>query len=523
MKKILPILLLVLFGKAHAQITIIAADMPVFNDTMRYSTTTSYIDTVSTGPNKVWDFSAIKIDNQDIQHYYSPLQTPYALFFYGASYGIPENNLALGVGGIASNVYGFYKNTTNSVVMLGRGATIQSLPLGITYSLKDTTYNLPLSYQNAFSGNFTGEASLVSLGTLKQVGNRTTVVDGWGSVTTPYGTFSCIRVKSVIREIDSIVFNGFSIPFPNNRVEYKWLAKNQKFPIMEVTVAQGATAGAPVIRFKDRYRPEAYVNNAKFTASKTSCQIGDTINLTNQSFGTPKTFLWTITPGSFRFVGGTTAATNNPRVIFDANGPYSVKLAITYEGGFDDTLKSNYIMVNELVKAAFGVNKRNVTPDEIVYFSDSSTGIPSSWLWTFTPATVVYVGGTSSMSQNPQVIFSSSGSYTVQLKATNSVGSNTLSKPGYIVVWPTGIQTYSKNEAFVKIYPNPGKDFLHILFTRNDNASIQISNLTGQLLLSAESGNFLDNCMDISTLSKGVYFIKIFQNNNTFIQRLIIE
>lgn len=64
-----------------------------------------------------------------------------------------------------------------------------------------------------------------------------------------------------------------------------------------------------------------------------------------------------------------------------------------------------------------------------VTFTDLSTNNPTSWIWTFP-------GGTpgSSTSQNPTVVYSSSGTYDVTLVATNSVGSDTETKTGYIVV-----------------------------------------------------------------------------------------
>ena len=66
-----------------------------------------------------------------------------------------------------------------------------------------------------------------------------------------------------------------------------------------------------------------------------------------------------------------------------------------------------------------------------VTFTDASTENPTSWLWTFFPATVTYTSG-SSTSQNPTVTFDDPGIYTVTLKATNSVGNDTEQKINYI-------------------------------------------------------------------------------------------
>ena len=62
-----------------------------------------------------------------------------------------------------------------------------------------------------------------------------------------------------------------------------------------------------------------------------------------------------------------------------------------------------------------------------VAFTDSSAGSPTSWLWDFGD-------GSTSSSQNPTHIYSSSGTYTVSLTATNTYGSDTETKTDYIIV-----------------------------------------------------------------------------------------
>ncbi len=67
-----------------------------------------------------------------------------------------------------------------------------------------------------------------------------------------------------------------------------------------------------------------------------------------------------------------------------------------------------------------------------ITFTDQSANGPSSWLWTFNPNTVTFVGGTSATSQFPQVQFNSVGAYDVTLAATNSFGTDTEAKVAYI-------------------------------------------------------------------------------------------
>ena len=67
-----------------------------------------------------------------------------------------------------------------------------------------------------------------------------------------------------------------------------------------------------------------------------------------------------------------------------------------------------------------------------VAFSDVSGGNPASWEWDFGD-------GNSSTLQNPVHVYSSSGSYTVNLTITNTLGSNSSVKTNYIKVFsPVG-------------------------------------------------------------------------------------
>jgi PKD repeat protein len=85
--------------------------------------------------------------------------------------------------------------------------------------------------------------------------------------------------------------------------------------------------------------------------------------------------------------------------------------------------------------ANFVANQTNVTPGTTVSFTDQSTGIPTSWAWSISPATGwAFAGGTTATSQNPQVTFNTVGQYTVTLTASNAQGSDAEVKTNYIIV-----------------------------------------------------------------------------------------
>lgn len=523
MRKFILFVLAITSFHLQAQITIVNTDLAQAGDTMRYSVAASLNNYEKSGANQNWDFSKITPTSQDVQRYFTPTSTPYLLQFFSASYGLPEQ-LDLGpVGGtgFASNVFGFYRSTSAALVSVGKGATVQSLPLGIVYTQRDTIFKFPLNYGNVKSGYFEGSASLLGLGALVQTGDRRTEVDGWGTVTTPYGTFDCIRVISEVDGTDSISFNGFGIPVPNSRTEYYWLAKNQKFPIMEVVVNN--LTQETKIRYKDINRPELYKSNARFTANRTTSSTKDTITLNNQSLGFPTAYTWTISPNTYRFVANTGNKSASPRLIFDAIGKYTISLAVNYNGGFDDTTRLEYISISQGLEVDFTVDKPTPSTNETVSFLDKTTGNPLAWQWTFTPNIgVQYVEGTSAVSQNPKVKFTQKGNYNVRLRATNAAGNVSLTKENYIQVWPTGLyQPY--NFSGVTFFPNPVKDFIQFENNWNKEVSLKISNLLGEELMRVSLESHSTTRILVQTLTPGLYIIESEMEGKRASQKLIIE
>lgn len=85
--------------------------------------------------------------------------------------------------------------------------------------------------------------------------------------------------------------------------------------------------------------------------------------------------------------------------------------------------------------AQFIANPTTVSVGGTSQLTDQSTGSPTNWAWVITPATGwSFAGGTNAYSQNPQLTFLAGGSYTVQLTASNSTGSDVELKTDYIFV-----------------------------------------------------------------------------------------
>jgi PKD repeat protein len=95
-----------------------------------------------------------------------------------------------------------------------------------------------------------------------------------------------------------------------------------------------------------------------------------------------------------------------------------------------------------------------------VAFNDTSTGKPTSWKWGFGD-------DTSSTVKNPVHMYSKTGKYTVSLKVANEAGSDTVTKPNYIV-----INTLKPPVAVFSASPIYGNAPLAVAFTDKSTGSI---------------------------------------------------
>jgi len=84
---------------------------------------------------------------------------------------------------------------------------------------------------------------------------------------------------------------------------------------------------------------------ANFSANKTSGYAPLTVNFTNQSENSPKSWEW-----DFDNNGTVDSTDKNPTYTYNTAGKYSVKLKVTNKAGSDEELKTDFIIVTNWVK-----------------------------------------------------------------------------------------------------------------------------------------------------------------------------
>lgn len=124
---------------------------------------------------------------------------------------------------------------------------------------------------------------------------------------------------------------------------------------------------------------------------------------------------------------GTYCNNNIPTTITSTGG--SITIEFSSDGGVEDAgfeIDWSCNLSNVAPVANFDVNVDSTCTGE-VQFTDLSTNGPTSWSWNFGD------GNTSTL-QNPTHTYSASGTYTVQLTATNAIGNHVETKTNYISV-----------------------------------------------------------------------------------------
>jgi PKD repeat protein len=137
----------------------------------------------------------------------------------------------------------------------------------------------------------------------------------------------------------------------------------------------------------------------------------------DQSSGSPAGWLW-------NFGDGSTATSQNAVKRYTTPGTYTVTLTISRPGSASAT-SSQQITVAAgtpalpAVNAGFTFAPNSPTAGQTIAFTDTSTGSPATWQWSFGD-------GTTSSQQNPSHVYTTPGSYAVTLTVTNAISTATV-------------------------------------------------------------------------------------------------
>ncbi|MGB3079877.1 MAG: T9SS type A sorting domain-containing protein [Saprospiraceae bacterium] len=134
-----------------------------------------------------------------------------------------------------------YQNkTTNKLLENFFGFTTDlggtEMKAAIVYQTPDTILNFPVAYGDNWTSHIKWGIDLTATGQniqYKSTQSRTTNIDSWGTLITPYDTFpDVIRLRSEILREDTLYTDSVALPFTLTQVEYMWFDTNYTLPVM---------------------------------------------------------------------------------------------------------------------------------------------------------------------------------------------------------------------------------------------------------------------------------------------------
>jgi PKD repeat protein len=202
---------------------------------------------------------------------------------------------------------------------------------------------------------------------------------------------------------------------PEAGMRLKRITANRALPLLLLLLVLMIAGMAPLVG--------ASVPEASFTANRTSGEQPLSVQFVDTSSHIPTSWFWS-------FGDGSSSTESDPSHTYAIDGDYTVTLTATNADGSDTLTKNNYITVTETQDspaAAFTSSLTSGVSPLTVNFIDSSSNSPTSWVWSFGD------GGTATV-QNPSHTYTTKGTFTVTMTATNAGGSSTETKVGYISV-----------------------------------------------------------------------------------------
>lgn len=240
-KPIIFISFLILNFAGVSQITIDQNDMPQAGDTIRLSSAVDFgnLNYEETGNDFAWDFSQLTFLTQRVDTFVSVSQTPWVyqlIFFLSANLAFPGQDFDQLPGFAVTDYFNFYKNSSSEYKSVGFGVTMNGIPIPNKFDDPDIIFRFPISIGDVDSSFSNYNLDIPGIGYYGGWKKRINYADGWGELTTPYGTFETVRIKSDIIQYDSLYIDslGFGFPIMRSFTEYKWLGNNFGLPLCTV-------------------------------------------------------------------------------------------------------------------------------------------------------------------------------------------------------------------------------------------------------------------------------------------------
>lgn len=163
--------------------------------------------------------------------------------------------------------------------------------------------------------------------------------------------------------------------------------------------------------------------------------------------------------------------------------------------------------------ASFSSSNPQICASNSVSFTNTSIGGATSYSWDFP-------GGTPSTSSNPNetVVYSTPGTYTATLTATNSAGSSTSAID--IIVNDCASVVEKTKDKFHVFVDQTNATLLIKNLDPTTEVEFQVCDLNGKMI-ARQQVNASEEAMNVSQLQTGSYVVKIISKNGVFTKKIV--
>ena len=237
-----------------AQITLTSADMPQAGTT--YPLVNAAILDLSlgelSGESVTWDASdlvpiadapltPVSMSEASVTAalvFNSPFNSAYQCDFF-----LPTEfpDLGIDIGIPLDGFNNFYQTDGNAYAIAGIGLSASGFDLPVTYDDKDEIIPLPLEYGSEMTSTAAFNLDLTGILSYGLVQERQVVVDGWGTLILPSGSYEVLRTRTDLTATDDVFIEQLGDPFTIDREQttYQWWGVGTGFPLLEITEIVG--------------------------------------------------------------------------------------------------------------------------------------------------------------------------------------------------------------------------------------------------------------------------------------------
>ena len=149
-----------------------------------------------------------------------------------------------------SDGHTYFRTDETGYYGTGLSFSMQGFPLSTQNEIVERIYKFPMHYGDIDTSALAFLISVPTMGAYGQNADRFSVVDGEGSLITPFGTYDVLRVRSERYITDTLhieqLGGGQSVERPL-QIDYAWISPQMKGPILEISVVENNVTSARML------------------------------------------------------------------------------------------------------------------------------------------------------------------------------------------------------------------------------------------------------------------------------------